>query len=76
MSAVVETWVGEFAKLREKVLARKRFLSKSKEGEGEENEAHNKKEKQASVQKNQRDSASSTMSEATVCLLMDRFVPC
>ncbi|KAK7264350.1 hypothetical protein RJT34_31957 [Clitoria ternatea] len=70
MSAMVEVWVGEFTKLREKVLAHKSFFSKSKEG-SEEKEAQ-KKETSGAVQ---RDISSGTMSEATVCLLMDRFVP-
>lgn len=71
MSAMVEVWVGELTKLREKVLARKPLLSKAKEGsEGEVEKAAQKKEK---VSVHQRDTA--TMSEATVCLLMDRFVP-
>ncbi|KAI4295591.1 hypothetical protein L6164_035620 [Bauhinia variegata] len=69
MSAVVEAWAGKLAKFREKVLARNRFLPKAKEG-GEE--AANKMENRASIQ---RDLSNSTMSEATVCLLMDRFVP-
>ena len=72
MSAMVEVWVGELTKLREKVLARKRFLpkeAKAKEGsEVVEKEQH--KKENMSVQKD-----TSTMSEATVCLLMDRFVP-
>ncbi|QCD88495.1 hypothetical protein DEO72_LG3g3043 [Vigna unguiculata] len=72
MSAVVEVWVGELAKLREKVLSRKPFSSKAKEGSEREQE-----EKEAQKKKNTavtRDS-SGTMSEATMCLLMDRFVP-
>ncbi|KAJ0077274.1 hypothetical protein Patl1_36282 [Pistacia atlantica] len=73
MSAVVETWMGEFAKLREKVRARKQLSStvqkkeqqfvKKKEEEVEEKESKKVVERET------------TMSEATVCLLMDRFVP-
>ncbi|KAJ0010384.1 hypothetical protein Pint_34538 [Pistacia integerrima] len=74
MSAVVETWMGEFAKLREKVRARKQlsstvqkkeqqFVKKKEEEEVEEKESKKVVERET------------TMSEATVCLLMDRFVP-
>ncbi|KAG4973873.1 hypothetical protein AAZX31_11G120800 [Glycine max] len=71
MSAMVEVWVGELTKLREKVLARKPFLlSKAKEGSERNQE---EKETQTAVVK--RDTTNGTMSEATVCLLMDRFVP-
>ncbi|KAL2328901.1 hypothetical protein Fmac_022328 [Flemingia macrophylla] len=68
MSAMVEVWVEELTKLREKVLAHKPFLSKAKEGS--EQKETPKKENNTAVQ------SSGAMSEATVCLLMDRFVPC
>nr|KYP66019.1 hypothetical protein KK1_012297 [Cajanus cajan] len=66
MSAMVEVWFGELTKLREKVLARK-----AKEGSerGHEEKETPKKENNTAVQ------SAGTMSEATVCLLMDRFVP-
>ncbi|KAJ6927144.1 hypothetical protein NC651_011269 [Populus alba x Populus x berolinensis] len=63
MSAVVEIWVSELAKLKEKVTPRKPFLSKPKEG-GVEEEREVKKSKVVQGE--------TTMSEATVCLLMDR----
>ncbi|KAG6777793.1 hypothetical protein POTOM_017627 [Populus tomentosa] len=63
MSAVVEIWVSELAKLKEKVTPRKPFLSKPKEGGVEE-----KRE----VKKSEVIQGETTMSEATVCLLMDR----
>ncbi|KAK7312376.1 hypothetical protein VNO77_36183 [Canavalia gladiata] len=74
MSAMVELWVGELTKLGEKVLARKPFLSKAKEGSGVEvaAEKENQKKENTAVQ---RETNNGTMSEATVCLLMDRFVP-
>lgn len=68
MSAIVEVWVGELTKLREKVLPSKPFFSKPKL------ETHQNKDKVADT-RNTSVSDSSTMSEATVCLLMDRFVP-
>ncbi|KAK7308551.1 hypothetical protein VNO77_42165 [Canavalia gladiata] len=72
MSAMVDGWMGELAKLREKVLTQKRVFSKAKEGS--EEEAAVEKEAQKEIMAVQRDTA--TMSEATMCLLMDRFVPC
>ncbi|BAT90876.1 hypothetical protein LR48_Vigan08g167400 [Vigna angularis] len=71
MSAVVEVWVGELAKLREKVLSRKPFLSKAKEGSEREQEEMEAQKKNTAVTRDN----SGTMSEATMCLLMDRFVP-
>ncbi|KAE9620425.1 hypothetical protein Lal_00019515 [Lupinus albus] len=67
MSAMVDAWVGELTKLTEKVLAHKPLMKLSKDKEVTE------VEKEAKKKENMGDS--STMSEATVCLLMDRFVP-
>lgn len=66
MSAVVESWVSELAKLKEKVRTRMPFLPEIREGEvqGE------KEVKEIKVVRRE-----TTMSETTVCLLMDRFVP-
>nr|KYP65556.1 hypothetical protein KK1_011802 [Cajanus cajan] len=69
MSGIVEVWVGELVKLREKVMARKSLSSKAKD-----EEQVVEKETQKAIMAVQRDSAA--MSEETVCLLMDRFVPC
>ncbi|KAL2347866.1 hypothetical protein Fmac_001866 [Flemingia macrophylla] len=68
MGGIVEVWVGELTKLREKVMAKKSLSSKAKEEQVVENEARKV------IMAVQRDTA--TMSEETVCLLMDRFVPC
>ncbi|CAK8570864.1 unnamed protein product [Lathyrus sativus] len=62
MSGMVEVWVGELAKLKERVVSNR---NKSKEGFEEE------KEERRETQKN-----TSTISESTICLLMDRFAPC
>ncbi|BFG41658.1 hypothetical protein CerSpe_279340 [Prunus speciosa] len=83
MSALVEVWMSELAKLKDKVGAKKRmvFSSKAKQGEGDDEveeqqqvlkEARKESSRMAQIQ---RDLDSSTLSEATVCLLMDRFVP-
>jgi hypothetical protein len=66
MAAIVKVWVGELTKLREKVLTSNLFLSKAKQGTDQNNKER--------ISVPPRDT-SSTMSEATVCLLMDRFVP-
>lgn len=60
---MVEVWMGELAKLKERVVT----SNKRKEKEGSE-------EVGKETQKERRDFA--TISESTVCLLMDRFVPC
>jgi hypothetical protein len=74
MSAIVEVWVCELTKLTEKVLTSNPLLSKSKQGKDQ-----NINKESVSVPPRNNTSvasnSSSTMSEATVCLLMDRFVP-
>lgn len=90
MSAVMEGWVSELGKLKEKVGAKKRFLWSSKKAKHAEGGDEGKVDQQqqpavaaaahegagvmeTAVRKERRNS--STLSEATVCLLMDRFVP-
>ncbi|KAK7348973.1 hypothetical protein VNO80_23774 [Phaseolus coccineus] len=72
MSAMVEVWKWELTKLREKVMACKNLLSKGKEVAGDEH-AEKNEVLQKGIMAVHRDT---TMSEATVCLLLDRFVPC
>ncbi|TXG64457.1 hypothetical protein EZV62_011451 [Acer yangbiense] len=73
MSAVVEIWMGELAKLREKVIAKKKPFSSSRaEKEQQEVEVKQKAKKETRVHVEEE----TVMSETTVCLLMDRFVPC
>ena len=69
MAAVVETWIGELAKLKEKVKAKtqKPLFSKAKEEAVEEKEGATKEAR--TVQRE------NMLSETTVCLLMDRFAP-
>ncbi|KAF7810933.1 Coiled-coil domain-containing protein [Senna tora] len=67
MSGMVEIWVGEIAKLGEKVLSHKpKKVSSSSSSQTQ----------QSHPQIKQNTDTTTTMSEATVCLLMDRFVPC
>lgn len=69
MGAIAEVWVGKLSKLREKVLPISNPLfSKSKQAIDQNNNDN--------VGVPRRDtSASHSMSEKTVFLLMDRFVP-
>lgn len=59
---------GEFAKLGEKVKGRKPFVLRAKKEQVHEKE--DKKERNKEVEDE------TTISETTICLLMDRFVPC
>ncbi|GKV24362.1 hypothetical protein SLE2022_145890 [Rubroshorea leprosula] len=72
MSAMVEACVAKLAKLRERVQARRPLLTRAKQGQGEEGKEAKLVSKDVSSPKETPDG---TMSEATVCLLMDRFVP-
>ncbi|XVF68198.1 hypothetical protein PTKIN_Ptkin10aG0185400 [Pterospermum kingtungense] len=67
MSAVVGGWMDELAKLKKRVQARRPFLSRAQKEHQLVKEGH--------VEKNKAAKETTTMSEATVCLLMDRFVP-
>ncbi|XVF45832.1 hypothetical protein PTKIN_Ptkin02bG0238400 [Pterospermum kingtungense] len=72
MSAIVGGWMDELEKLKEKVQARRSLLSvKVKKDQKFVKEAH-VEEKEAAAKD---DASETTMSESTVCLLMDRFVP-
>ncbi|KAK3420832.1 hypothetical protein EUGRSUZ_G00506 [Eucalyptus grandis] len=74
MSALVEIWESELARLRERVAVQKLLGSKSK-SEQERKESARAERKDSSPAKKEEVPAESTISEATVCLLMDRFVP-
>ncbi|XP_019056914.1 PREDICTED: uncharacterized protein LOC109116249 [Tarenaya hassleriana] len=70
MAEVMEAWVGELSKLGERMKPCKRLLMQkakkvSKQQQQQQPEEADKREKQEAT----------TMSETTVCLLMDRFVP-
>ncbi|XVE94110.1 hypothetical protein REPUB_Repub01dG0253000 [Reevesia pubescens] len=71
MSEIVGGWMVELAKLKEKVEARKPFLSIKSKKEQKFGKERHVEEKEAAKD----DSKETTMSETTVCLLMDRFVP-
>ena len=69
MSAMVDVWVGEIVKIGEKVRARKLFLLKRRKEVDQEDQENEAAAKLSKKQEN-------TMSEATICLLLDRFAPC
>ncbi|KAJ4845105.1 hypothetical protein Tsubulata_030334 [Turnera subulata] len=71
MAAVVEVWASELAKLKEKVRLRKPFLSSKAKEEEAEDETQAKEATKVSC----RDTTTTTMSEDTVLLIMDRFAP-
>ena len=73
MSAVVEIWMGELAKLREKVRAKKMPFSSSR-AENEQRQQVEDKQK-AKKETRQHVEEETVMSETTICLIMDRFVP-
>ncbi|OWM83767.1 hypothetical protein CDL15_Pgr004198 [Punica granatum] len=70
MSALVEIWGSELTKLREKVRLRKVLKAKEETAEMKEEKKGKRPEMKEDAGR-----AETTMSEATVCLLMDRFVP-
>ncbi|OMO75267.1 hypothetical protein CCACVL1_16259 [Corchorus capsularis] len=73
MSAIVGEWMDELAKLKEKVQARRRPLFLSSRPKKEQQLAKEGHVEQKEAAKD--DTNETTMSETTVCLLMDRFVP-
>ncbi|XVF00630.1 hypothetical protein REPUB_Repub04eG0017400 [Reevesia pubescens] len=70
MSAIIGGWVDELAKLKEKVEARRPFLSRAKKEQQFAKEGHVEEKKAAKD-----DTKETIMSETTVCLLIERFVP-
>ncbi|KAK4747788.1 hypothetical protein SAY87_014374 [Trapa incisa] len=74
MSALVEIWEGELMKLRERVRLGK-VLQQAKEEKAAEAEKEDEKRSGKRPERKEVAWAGTTMSEATVNLLMDRFVP-
>ncbi|CAN8272296.1 unnamed protein product [Cochlearia groenlandica] len=81
MSKAMEVLVGEMKKMSEKINPRNTFMQRNKststiiiskqQQKGQEEEEEKRGLKEKIREKNE----ASTMSEVTVCLLMDRFVP-
>lgn len=72
MAAMVEVWKGELTKLGDKVMASKSLFFKGKKVEEDESAVENEV-LQKGIMAVQKDT---NISEATLCLLLDRFVPC
>ncbi|KAL3730621.1 hypothetical protein ACJRO7_027620 [Eucalyptus globulus] len=78
MSALVGIWESELAKLGEKVAIKKLLQSKSKSDQEREESVEAEPKKLSMAKKGERRRevpAESTISEATMCLLVERFVP-
>ncbi|KAF5727228.1 hypothetical protein HS088_TW22G00917 [Tripterygium wilfordii] len=74
MSAVVEVWVSELVRLKEKVKkVRKPLLSKNRDKEEEVEDGRIKAKEDSKLGHVHGDTT--TISETTVFLLMDRFAP-
>ncbi|XP_019084141.1 PREDICTED: uncharacterized protein LOC109129315 [Camelina sativa] len=78
MAKAMEVWVGEMKKMSEKINPRIPLMERnktsslvSKQQQGSEEERGLNKQKTL----REKDHEAATMSELTVCLLMDRFVP-
>ncbi|WP_411024836.1 hypothetical protein, partial [Salmonella sp. s57610] len=71
-AATANVWMGELTKLKEKVRARKPFLFRLKRREDDDQEVHENEAKQTINEQREKET---TISEATICLLMDRFAP-
>lgn len=75
MAAVVDVWVGELAKLGEKVKIKKSLLLKiRRSGEASESKVRKLEEEEHTILKVQAKN-DNTLSESTLFMLMDSFAP-
>ncbi|KAK5837661.1 hypothetical protein PVK06_006388 [Gossypium arboreum] len=68
MSTILGVWMDEFERLKERVQSKRSFMLKAKKDQQLVKERHVEEEKEAGKE--------TIMSEATLCMLMDRFAPC
>ncbi|KAK1559882.1 hypothetical protein Q3G72_019462 [Acer saccharum] len=72
MSAVVEMWMGELEKLREKVRAKKKPFPSSRAENEQQQEVEDKQK--AKKETRQHVEEETLTSETTICLIMDRII--
>uniref|UniRef100_A0A1J3HTK4 Uncharacterized protein n=2 Tax=Noccaea caerulescens TaxID=107243 RepID=A0A1J3HTK4_NOCCA len=76
MAKAMEVWVGEMKKMSEKINPRNPLMQRKKSTSFVVSKQQQGEEEERGVKQNTREKdEASTMSELTVCLLMDRFVP-
>ena len=75
MAKAMEVWVGEMKKMGEKMSRRNALMQKKKSTSSVVSEQQQGEEERRLTQKVREKDEAATMSEITVCLLMDRFVP-
>ncbi|KAJ7946000.1 Stress-induced protein [Quillaja saponaria] len=77
MSAMLELWMGEIEKLKEKAGARRKPFLSSKPKKGQVDQQEEEAElKEARNENKEAVTETKTLSEDIICLLMDRFAPC
>ncbi|XP_019096641.1 PREDICTED: uncharacterized protein LOC109130946 [Camelina sativa] len=76
MAKAMEVWVGEMKKMSEKINPRNPLMQRNKTSSLVSKQQQGSEEERGLQQKTLREKEeAATMSELTVCLLMDRFVP-
>ncbi|KAG7579296.1 hypothetical protein ISN45_Aa03g034530 [Arabidopsis thaliana x Arabidopsis arenosa] len=76
MAKAMEVWVGEMKKMSEKINTRNPLMQRNKTSSVVSKQQQGSEEERGLKQKTrEKDHEAATMSELTVCLLMDRFVP-
>ncbi|CAH8262361.1 unnamed protein product [Arabidopsis lyrata] len=75
MAKAMEVWVGEMKKMSEKINTRNPLMQRNKTSSVVSKQQQGSEEERGLKQKTREKDEAATMSELTVCLLMDRFVP-
>ncbi|ESQ50944.1 hypothetical protein EUTSA_v10022948mg [Eutrema salsugineum] len=75
MAKAIEVWVGEMKNMGEKINPRNPLMQRKKSTSSVVSKQQQGEEERGLKQKTRDKDEAATMSELTVCLLMDRFVP-
>ncbi|EOA31807.1 hypothetical protein CARUB_v10015030mg [Capsella rubella] len=75
MAKAMEVWVGEMKKMSEKINHRNPLMQRSKTTSSVVSKQQQQGSEERGLKQREKDHEAATMSELTVCLLMDRFVP-